>query len=69
MERIKRVARVLDPQRWPDSAAEDLLYWITRPPQERVQFGRELIETAYRRVHGGRFPRMTKVGRVFHPEP
>lgn len=66
--RVKRVARVIDPLQWPDSAAEDLLYWITRPPHERVQFGRELVETSYRRVHEGRFPRMNKTGRMFEPE-
>lgn len=68
MERIKRTGKVLDPSRWPDSGAEDLLYWITRPPEERVEFGRRLVVSSYRRVHGGRFPRMSRTGRIFEPE-
>lgn len=65
---MKRTAKVIPAGRWPDSATENLLYWITRPPQERIAAGRELIVGIYRRVHPGRFPRMSKVGRPFQPE-
>ena len=68
MERIKRVGRVVDPSRWPDAGAEDLSYWLSRPPHERVQFGRALVVSAYRRVHGGRFPGMSRTARIFQPE-
>lgn len=69
MQRLKRVARVIDPQHWPDSAAEDLLYWISRSPEERVEAGRELARSTYRYLNGKPLPRMNMVGRVFEPEP
>lgn len=69
MERLKKVARIIDPEHWPDSATEDLLYWIKRPPEERVEAGRELLLSSYGRIYGLPLPRMTKVGRVFEPEP
>lgn len=69
MDRIKRIARAIDPDHWPDSAAEDLAYWLSRPPEERVAFGRRLVRDAYRRVRGCSPPPMNRVGRVFRPEP
>lgn len=67
MKRAKPVARIIEYDRWPDSAAEDLSYWLKRPPEERIRFGRALLVSAYRRVHGRPLPRTAKLGRVFEP--
>lgn len=69
MERLKRVAKVIPAGQGPDSATEDLLYWITRSPEERIEAGRELVRSTYRYLHGRPLPRMSKVGRIFQPEP
>jgi len=69
MKGIKSVARVIDPEHWPDSTKEDILYWQTRPAEERVQFGRELVRKTHWFLHGCSLPRMSKIGRIFKPEP
>ncbi len=69
MQRLKRVAKIIDPEHWPDLATEDLLYWIARSPEERIEAGRELVRSTYHYLHGKPLPPMSKVGRIFQPEP
>ena len=40
--------RVLGQDAWPDARAEQRSYWMSRPPADRVDAGRELL----RRVRG-----------------
>jgi len=68
MERIKKVARVINPELWPDTAREDMLYWLSRPAAERVVAGRELVRSTYLRLHGSAMPQTSRVGRVWVPE-
>jgi len=69
MGSLKKIARVIDPEHWPDSSEEDLLYWLARAPEERVEAGREMLLSVYSRIHGLPLPHTSKVGRVFEPEP
>jgi hypothetical protein len=67
MERLKKVVTVIPSGHWQDSAKENLRYWITRPPSERVAAGRELRLSTYRRLHGRSLPRIKNVVRVIKP--
>lgn len=69
VERVKKVAKVIPAGHWPDSAVEGVLYWVTRPAEERIEAGRELVRSTYQRLHGRPLPRMAKVARIFKPEP
>ncbi|MDP3542939.1 MAG: hypothetical protein Q8T11_10795 [Elusimicrobiota bacterium] len=66
MERMKRVVKVIPAGTWPDSRADQRAYWLSRPPSERVQAGRELQRKMHWWMTGREFPRkMDKVVRVF----
>ena len=69
MEQMKRVVRVIPAGHWPDSRAEQRAYWLSRPPSERVQAGRELQRKMYWWMNGRELPgHMEKVVRVFRYE-
>lgn len=61
------MAKVIPAGEWSDSATDSLLYWIKRPPEERIQAGIDLVLTSYRHIHGRLPPRMTAVARIFEP--
>lgn len=69
VEPVKRIGRVIEEDRWPDAAIEDMRYWLSRPPEDRVAFGRDLLLSAWRRTHGSPPPPMSRAGRIFKPEP
>lgn len=57
----KRVTRTR-PQREQD--AEELSYWLSRPPEERIEAGAFLTRRLYRMAHGCDLPPLAKrVGR------
>lgn len=66
MDRMERVVKVIPAGTWPDSRAEQRAYWLSRPPAERVEAGRQLRRSTYRYMTGRDLPTvMERVVRVF----
>lgn len=68
MEHIKKVVHVIPRGQWPDSATENMRYWLSRPPAERVEAGRRLRRATFRRLNRRDLPRMLKVVSIYKPE-
>lgn len=63
---MKKSVKVIPAGQWPDSRAEQRAYWLSRPPSERVQAGREFQRKMYWYMNGREFPtQMEKVVRPF----
>lgn len=69
MARLRKVVRVLRRGEYVDSGMEQLRYWVTRPPAERVAAGRDLVRTSYRRVHGRPLPGVKRIVRRVVSKP
>ena len=67
MQPVKRIVQVIPTGHWPDSAEENLRYWLSRPPAERVEAGRRLRRDTYRRLHGHDLPAMRKIVSLYKP--
>lgn len=65
MEPKKMAVTVIPADRWPDSASENLAYWLTRPPGERIEAGKRLRRKFWRLFHRQELPRMSKSVRLF----
>lgn len=64
----KRLAVTVIPGgKWPDSAAENLAYWLTRPPAERIAAAKRLRRRYWRVFHRQELPPMSRSARAFRP--
>jgi len=52
---------------WPDSSAENRSYWLSRPPNERIEGAKRLRRKFWRLFHRQELPRMSKVARIIGP--
>ena len=64
----KRTVRVIGPDHWPDSRAEDRAYWLSRPPAERVAQGRKFHAQMCRWFHL-KGPSRAEARRMIKPRP
>ena len=49
---------------FPDSSADNLAYWLSRPAGERIAAVEELRRSTYRLVHGRALPQMLRIAKV-----
>lgn len=52
---------------WPDFQGENLAYWLTRPPGERVQAARDLLRELFERLRRPWPARIARTARPFAP--
>ncbi len=61
---MNRKVSVIRRGQFPDSSADNLSYWLSRPSGERIAAVEELRRTTYSLIHGSAFPRMLKIAKV-----
>ena len=67
MERQKLAVTIIPKGTWPDSSAENRAYWLSRPPEERIEGAKRLRRKFWRLFHRQDLPPLSKAARVIGP--